>query len=88
MKQPKDYENSKYLNHVCKFNKAIYGLKQVPQSWYTRLAENLVYIGFTNYLAYFSLFVFNDCGNIIWILVYVDDLIITDNNDMTIEKVI
>ena len=42
VKQPPDFENVKFLNHVCKLLKALYGLKQVPRAWYERLSRFLL----------------------------------------------
>nr|GEW00021.1 putative retrotransposon protein [Tanacetum cinerariifolium] len=31
---PPGFENSEFLNYVCKLDKALYGLKQAPRAWY------------------------------------------------------
>ncbi|CAI7916277.1 unnamed protein product, partial [Closterium sp. NIES-54] len=44
IKQPERYDDGG--RRVCKLNKAIYGLKQVPRCWYARLVEGLEALGF------------------------------------------
>ena len=34
MEQPPRFTHPSYANHVCKLNKAIYGLKQAPKAWF------------------------------------------------------
>jgi hypothetical protein len=46
VRQPPDFENSKFLNHVFKLHKALYGLKQAPRAWYERLKAFLLDKGF------------------------------------------
>ncbi|RVW60364.1 Retrovirus-related Pol polyprotein from transposon RE1 [Vitis vinifera] len=67
-------------HHVCKLRKAIYGLKQAPRAWYHELRQFLLQFGFINSIADTSLFIFNNRGTILYLLVYVDDIIITGNN--------
>lgn len=64
---------------MCKLNKVIYGLKQASKAWYTRLGDYLIHNEFKNSLADSSLFVYNHDNILIWIIVYVDDIIITGN---------
>jgi hypothetical protein len=44
-------------NHVCRLNKAIYGLKQAPKAWYTALKTAILQMGFHNSKADSSLFI-------------------------------
>lgn len=37
MRQSPGYLHSDYPNHLCKLNKSLYGLRQAPHSWFSRL---------------------------------------------------
>jgi hypothetical protein len=41
IKQPPGYEDKQYPNYVYRLDKAIYGLKQAPHAWYSRLSFKL-----------------------------------------------
>nr|KYP74015.1 Copia protein [Cajanus cajan] len=62
---------------ICKLNKAIYGLKQAPRAWYEHLTTTLLHFVFVHNKYDLSLL---DCKKSIacvYLLVYVDDIIIT-----------
>jgi ribonuclease HI len=61
---------------ACKLHKALYGLKQAPRAWHTRLKNELSNMGFVASEADPSLWVLNYKGRSIYVLVYVDDLLI------------
>jgi hypothetical protein len=42
MSQPPRFINSSFPHHVCKLPKAIYGLKQAPWLWFSRLSGKLL----------------------------------------------
>lgn len=71
---------------VCKLVKSLYGLKQAPRKWNERLTETLVENGFVQSVSDYSLFVKNKNGVFIVLLVYVDDIVITGNNQVEIDK--
>jgi histone deacetylase 1/2 len=79
MHQPLGYKDSKHPNYVCKLDKAIYGLKQAPRAWYARLCNKLMQLGFTPSKGDTSLFYYNKGKHIIFVLVYVDDIIIASS---------
>lgn len=71
---------------MCRLNKALYGLKQAPQAWFLRLSTFLVTSGFVCNKADTSLFVFKRGSCILYLLVYVDDLILTGNDDTVLKS--
>nr|GEX38785.1 hypothetical protein [Tanacetum cinerariifolium] len=42
VQQPPGFECSKFPNHVCKLDKALYELKQAPRAWYETLSNFLI----------------------------------------------
>jgi len=46
MAQPLGFVDSVMSSHMCRLHKSLYGLKQAPQTWYNRLSEFLISIGF------------------------------------------
>ena len=82
MAQPLGFIGCNHLDHMCKLPKAIYGLKQVPHAWFHELRRSLITFSFTNSYSNTSLFVLNTDGIMVYFFVYVDDIIITSDNDM------
>uniref|UniRef100_A0A251UMJ3 Putative ribonuclease H-like domain-containing protein n=1 Tax=Helianthus annuus TaxID=4232 RepID=A0A251UMJ3_HELAN len=80
--------NPNFPSHVCKLNKAIYGLKQAPRAWFHRLSMFLTNNGFSCSRADPSLFIYKRDSCIMYLLVYVDDLILTGNHQPTIQSFI
>ena len=86
MSQPQGFVDPDNPSYVCKLRKAIYGLKQAPRAWYTELRKFLLASGFQNSLANTSLFILKHGGHLIYLLVYVDDIIITGDNDGFVQQ--
>ena len=80
MQQPPGFKDDSKPNHVCRLRKAIYGLKQAPRAWYLALKNALLKTGFLNSLADSSLFIYIHGSIICYLLVYVDDLVLTGND--------
>ncbi|GJW72857.1 ribonuclease H-like domain-containing protein [Tanacetum coccineum] len=71
---------------VCKLKKSLYGLKQALRQWNAKLTQTLFENGFKQSKSDDSLFTKSDNGNFIALLVNVDDIIITGNDDVEIQK--
>ncbi|KAG8480506.1 hypothetical protein CXB51_024662 [Gossypium anomalum] len=79
MQQPPGYvqvgPNGEKL--VCRLTKALYGLRQAPCAWFDKLKQYLVSTGFVLSKSDASLFVKVSSDFSLYILVYVDDIVIT-----------
>ena len=84
MKLPPSHPQSNDPKLVCKLHKSIYGLKQSPRAWYAKLSTVLTELGFTRSNADHSLFLRIKTNERFVVLIYVDDLIVTDNNHAAI----
>ncbi|XP_070665139.1 uncharacterized mitochondrial protein AtMg00810-like [Malus domestica] len=80
MKLPPGHPRENEPNKVCRLHKAIYGLKQSPRAWYSKLSLILEVAGFKRSHADSSLFVRSSIAGKLVVLIYVDDLIITGDN--------
>ncbi|CAH9116972.1 unnamed protein product, partial [Cuscuta epithymum] len=79
MHPPPGYSSSK-PGQVCRLLHSLYGLRQAPRCWFSKLTRALVNYGFHQPHADYSLFTLHRGGHILCILVYVDDLLITGSN--------
>ncbi|OMO52289.1 Integrase, catalytic core [Corchorus capsularis] len=80
MKQPPVLYDKQHPTLVCKLKKAIYSLKQAPRAWYCALSNFLISFDFKKFVADTSLFIYKSGDIVAYMLVYVDDLILTGNN--------
>ncbi|KAH9750608.1 retrovirus-related pol polyprotein from transposon RE1 [Citrus sinensis] len=88
MPQPEGFENSEHPNYVCKLKKALYGLNQAPRAWFEKLRSVLESWQFTRTRSDTSLFFKRSGNDMILLLIYVDDIIVTRNNNAEIEQLI
>lgn len=77
MRQPSGLIDQQFPNHVCKLQRSIYGLKQVPMAWFQRFSDFLLQLGFEESTCDYNFFVFNKRGLYPILLIYIDDILIT-----------
>ncbi|XP_056692048.1 uncharacterized mitochondrial protein AtMg00810-like [Spinacia oleracea] len=77
MHQALGFRDPKHPDHVCLLRKSLYDLKQAPRAWYRRFADYVTSLGFTNSKSDNSLFIYQQDGHMAYILLYVDDIILT-----------
>jgi len=80
MNQPEGFIVKGKEELVCKLHKSLYGLKQAGRTWYKKLHESLVGIGFKRCNEDYSIYFQQEDSTKIMISVYVDDLILISNN--------
>jgi hypothetical protein len=63
---------------VYRLKKALYGLKKAPRAWYSRVDSYLTQNGFQRSESEPTLYIkANQQGNMLFVFLYVDDLIFT-----------
>jgi len=80
---PKGYTKAK-PGQFCKLQRSFYGLKQASRQWNLELTRFLQSKGFVQSKSDYSLFSRNNKGLLTFILVYVDDLLITGSDTLGI----
>ncbi|KAJ1698573.1 hypothetical protein LUZ63_007085 [Rhynchospora breviuscula] len=84
MQQPPGFSDPMHPTFVCKLNKALYGLKQAPSAWFHKLKAFLIFNEFKQSQADTSLFIYTKGNITVYILIYVDDIIVTGNSSSAI----
>jgi hypothetical protein len=84
MEQPPSYVDQTHPNLVCRLRKTLYGLKQTPRTWSNKIGQYLVTSGFQTSNVGFSHYVKKLDRGIVIIVIYVDDLIITEDSNVDI----
>ncbi|GJV45416.1 putative RNA-directed DNA polymerase [Tanacetum coccineum] len=88
MKQPSGFIDPQRPNHVCLLHKSLYDLKQASLTWFEHLSKALFDLGFKGSKMDPSLFICSRGDTLLYILVYVDAIIVTGNNKGTIDNII
>lgn len=88
MKQPQGFEDPQHPNFVCRLKKSLYGLKQAPMAWNSKFTGYLPSLGFKVSQSEPSLFIKHHGLDVVILLLYVDDIILTGSNTSLIQEVI
>ncbi|KAL0314880.1 UNVERIFIED_CONTAM: Retrovirus-related Pol polyprotein from transposon RE1, partial [Sesamum angustifolium] len=84
MEQPPGFVSEEFPTHVCLLKNALYGLKQAPRAWYGKVAQYFIFCGFRVVDLDSSLFVKTKSKGHLLVLLYVDDMLITGENEAEI----
>jgi hypothetical protein len=85
IEQPQGFEVYSRDTHVCRLKKALYVLKQAPRAWYARMYNYLTRLGFSKSHADPNLYYKVVDNAPVILLLYVDDLFITDEESLIIQ---
>jgi hypothetical protein len=88
MKQPPGFVNADFPSYRCKLDKSLYGLKQAPHAWYYRLSDKLQSLGFLPSKDDISLFHYHKGSTTMFLLVYVDDIIVASSSNVAVEALL
>ena len=88
MHQPPGFVDKSHPNFVCKLQKSFYGLKQAPRAWYSTLSQKVQSLGFQRSTADTPLFLFRRGKVSIYMLIYVDDIIIASSCTQATDRLI
>ncbi|KAJ7965013.1 Retrovirus-related Pol polyprotein from transposon TNT 1-94 [Quillaja saponaria] len=81
MVTPEGFVSKKFPHHVFLLKKTLYGLKQAPRAWSGKIAQYLTFCGYEVSSSDSSMFVKLKSEMRVIVLLYVDDMIITGDNE-------
>ena len=86
--QPTGFADPLDPDVVCLLAKSLYGLKQAPRAWYQRFASFITTLGFRSTTSDTSLFVFRHGTDTAYLLLYVDDIVLTASSAVFLQTII
>eukprot|EP00253_Pinus_taeda_P018634 PITA_18634 len=86
IEQPLGYERKGQEHKVCRLKKVLYGLKQAPRAWYSRIYFYLLENEFDKCEGEPTVYIKEKDGKILIVVLYVDDVIFTGNDDYLIKN--
>jgi hypothetical protein len=86
--QPTGFTDPAHPDLVCHLRKSLYGLKQAPRAWYSQFASYLTTLGFIEAKSDTSLFIFCRGSDPVYLLLYVDDIILIASSTKLLHRTI
>ena len=87
MEHPEGFKVKSQEGLVCKLKKSLYGLKQAPRQWYKKFDSFMIEQGYRRMTSDYCVFLKNfSGGDIIILLLYVDDMLIVGQDGDKISK--
>jgi hypothetical protein len=75
--QPTGFTDPAHPDLFYHLSKFLYGLKQEPRAWYSQFASYLTTLGWIEAKSHTSLFIFHHGSDTVYLLLYVDNIILT-----------
>ncbi|GJS27460.1 ribonuclease H-like domain-containing protein [Tanacetum coccineum] len=88
MHQPPGFRDFSYPDYVCLLQRSLYGLKQAPRAWFWRFASYITRVGFHHGRCDTSLFIYRHGMDTAYLLLYVDDIVITSSSSDLLQQII
>nr|GEY45353.1 ribonuclease H-like domain-containing protein [Tanacetum cinerariifolium] len=88
MHQPPGFVDPNKPDYVCHLQRSLYGHKQASRAWFQRFASCATRVGFQHSKTDSSLFVFHRGSDIAYLLLYVDDIILTTSSSAFLQRII
>ena len=85
IEQLQEFKTNDQETHVCRINKALYGLKKAPRAWYGRIDGFLMSLGFTKSKENSNFYYNVEDDGIVILLLYVNDLFLTREDKLIIK---
>nr|GEU28984.1 retrotransposon protein, putative, unclassified [Tanacetum cinerariifolium] len=88
MHQPPGFVDYIHPNYVCHLQRSLYGLKQALRAWFQQFASFITRISFQHSKTDMSLFVYHQGSDIAYLLLYVDDIVLTASSTALLQHII
>ncbi|GKC86692.1 ribonuclease H-like domain-containing protein [Tanacetum coccineum] len=88
MHQPPGFRDSTRSDYVCLLQRSLYGLKQASRAWFQRFSSYITRVGFHQSHCDSSLFIFHQGKDTAYLLLYVDDIVLTTFSSDLLHRII
>nr|CAD1824840.1 unnamed protein product [Ananas comosus var. bracteatus] len=86
MEIPHGFLTQKNIGKVCRLKNALYGLKQSPRAWFDRFCRAMLNFEYKQSDVDHTMFIKKYMSKITILIVYVDDIVITENDPQKMSK--
>nr|GFC51251.1 putative reverse transcriptase, RNA-dependent DNA polymerase [Tanacetum cinerariifolium] len=86
MEAPPGFSEHFKPEKACRLKKSLYGLKQSPRAWFERFTLAMKIYGFKQSNSDHILFLKNRKNRVTYLIIYVDDMVITGNDEEEMER--